>query len=207
LGKYKNYHGCDVTAKFEANVWRARKDHESGRVKSPFTVIFEIIAQAGKFNPRYMIAHAFTRQTIDVVIEDCLQLTGSCGKILSSVLAFSDINILATVPAGELYNSYEKLYLPFDEKTWICLFCTFITAFAIIFICNFMPMDFQNLVYGVGVKMPAFNVVETFFGISQKKLPKTTFARIILLLFIMFSRAAHRDYGCRSNSLSSSQTK
>ncbi|KAG5679800.1 hypothetical protein PVAND_009338 [Polypedilum vanderplanki] len=44
----------------------------------------------------------------------------------------------------------------------------------------------QVLVYGHGVKIPSLNVVGTFFGIGQTKLPDLSFSRFILMIFILF---------------------
>jgi hypothetical protein len=97
---------------------------------------------------------------------------------------------------GKLYTQYEKLTLPFDFTTWILLWLTFAIAFIVIFIINMLPLEFQDVFYGEGVRMPAFNVVGTFFGIGQTRLPHSNFPRILLMLFIWFClifRTAHQS--------------
>jgi hypothetical protein len=94
-------------------------------------------------------------------------------------------NLKLTLP-GELYTPYEKLYLPFDFTTWVMLMSIFTLAFVIIFFINLMPRWIQDVFYGVGIRMPAFNVVGTFFGIGQTRLPEGNFPRMLLLLFIWF---------------------
>lgn len=84
------------------------------------------------------------------------------------------------------YNSYEKLILPFDRDTWIYLILVFFGAFIGIFVINKLPKTFKELVFGRKVKMPSFNVLGTFFGIGQTKLPENNFGRIILMHFIIF---------------------
>jgi hypothetical protein len=44
----------------------------------------------------------------------------------------------------------------------------------------------RNRIYGRGVNTPAFNVVGTFFGIGQVRLPVESFPRFILMCFILF---------------------
>lgn len=90
------------------------------------------------------------------------------------------------IPPTASYNSYEKMLLPFDKTTWNFLLMTFGFAFVVIFVINMLPRWIQDIVYGHMVKLPAFNVVGTFFGIGQTRLPENNFARIILMFFIIF---------------------
>jgi hypothetical protein len=90
------------------------------------------------------------------------------------------------IPPGKLYTNYEKLYLPFDITIWWLLIITFSVAFSVIFLVNFMPHQIHHIFYGEKVSMPAFNVVSIFFGMGQTRLPRGSFARFILIMFIIF---------------------
>jgi hypothetical protein len=94
------------------------------------------------------------------------------------------IKIMISPP--ESYNTYEKLTLPFDADTWMYLLITFGVAFLSIFFMNFLPKMVRNIIYGENVSMPSFNVIGTFFGIGQTRLPNNNFARIVLMSFIIF---------------------
>lgn len=94
-------------------------------------------------------------------------------------------DIILTTP-GELYTSYEKLLLPFDNATWILLHLTFLIAFISVFIINRLPNFIQNRFYGENVQTPALNIISTFFGLTQRKIPKEYFPRFLLILFIFF---------------------
>lgn len=95
--------------------------------------------------------------------------------------------IILVVTPGEPFSAYEKLFFPFDLPTWISLCCTFLIAFAVIFVISWkLPKFIQDLVFGVGVNSPALNVISIFFGIGQNKVPKANFGRIILIFFIFF---------------------
>ena len=94
--------------------------------------------------------------------------------------------VIIAITPGELYNNWEKLYLPFDIHTWTYLFIIFGIAFGFIFVVNQMPDTVQSLFYGEGIRMPAFNVLGTFFGIGQTRLPSSNFPRMILMFFILF---------------------
>lgn len=94
--------------------------------------------------------------------------------------------VLLVVTPGEPFTAYEKLFFPFDLPTWISLCCTFLIAFAVIFVVNLKPRIIQEVFYGVGVNSPSLNVLGSFFGIGQNKLPKNNFGRIILIFFVYF---------------------
>lgn len=99
---------------------------------------------------------------------------------------FDEQKVFAMYSPPEPYTNYEKMLLPFDDTTWIYLAITFAIAFVFIFFTNLLPSVFKNIVFGQGVKMPTFNVIGTFFGISQPRLPENNFGRIILMFFIIF---------------------
>lgn len=99
---------------------------------------------------------------------------------------FAEGTYQVIIPPSASYDSYEKMLLPFDKTTWFFLTMVFGAAFAIIFVINLMPRWVQDIVYGHMVKLPAFNVLGTFFGIGQTRLPENHFARIILMFFIIF---------------------
>jgi hypothetical protein len=90
------------------------------------------------------------------------------------------------ITLGDLYTDYEKLFLPFDATTWALLLGTFAIAQFTILIVNRMSKRVQNIVYGEGINIPSLNIVSTFFGVSQPKLPIKTFPRFILIIFVLF---------------------
>lgn len=97
-----------------------------------------------------------------------------------------DTYYLILLTPSEYYTNYEKLWLPFDETTWMFLLLTFVIAFNVIFILKFIPESLRLSFYGGPVESPALNVIHIFFGISQMKLPDASIPRFILMLFIVF---------------------
>jgi hypothetical protein len=104
-----------------------------------------------------------------------------------------EIMVLAITPA-EKFSNLEKLLLPFDELTWELLIGTFCVAFLVISIVSLMSKIVRNLVFGVKVNSPALNVIGTFFGISQTKLPGRNFARFMLINFVLFCLVMRTAY-------------
>jgi hypothetical protein len=108
------------------------------------------------------------------------------------------------VTENDLYTNYEKLLFPFDVTTWILLLITHGLTFGCIFGLHLCPRWIRQIVFGrgeqimkkkhflnntlkfSGINRPAFNALGIFFGISQFRLPRESFCRFILLLFIWF---------------------
>ncbi|KAG5671219.1 hypothetical protein PVAND_001428 [Polypedilum vanderplanki] len=103
-----------------------------------------------------------------------------------SISSFIEAKIKIFITPSEFYSSYDKILMPFDSTTWILLILTFVIAFVVIGALNFAKRTIQDLVYGKGVKIPAFNVISIFFGTALTKLPDKFFARFILILFVGF---------------------
>lgn len=164
-----------------------------GKVKGVFVDIFNIVAERGKFTPLYSFSSVQPSnepltpcQTIQ--IEPSLKLSTEHFSPPFSIetTAFSEEKFGFIITPPNSYGSYEKILMPFDLITWILLFSTFLLAFVTIMIVNNFPCELQNVVYGVNVQMPSYNVVSIFFGIGQTQLPENNFPRIILTLFIIF---------------------
>lgn len=102
------------------------------------------------------------------------------------------ISFLLATP--EPYSAYEKLLLPFDDTTWIFFIAVFIYSFLTILVINLVSRKFQDMFYGKNVNTPVFNVVGTFFGISQTKLPDANFPRILLMTFILYCLVLRTAY-------------
>ncbi|KAG5671281.1 hypothetical protein PVAND_001486 [Polypedilum vanderplanki] len=90
------------------------------------------------------------------------------------------------VSYNEFYTNYEKLTFPFDAAIWFLLFFTFGLAFGTIFVLQFCPQWIRQKVYGKGINSSAYNLLGIFFGISQRRIPREHFSRILLILFIGF---------------------
>lgn len=102
------------------------------------------------------------------------------------------------VPPGEAYTSFEKLFMAFEVEVWIWILITFAIAFVTIFIIYLMPKTIQDIVFGSRVTTPSLNVTGAFFGISQTIIPQRSFARFLLMSFILFSLIIRTAYQGRS---------
>jgi hypothetical protein len=89
------------------------------------------------------------------------------------------------IPKGGKYDSYEKMTMPFDRTTWMCLISLFCSCFVVIFIVRRLPEWVSHALIGIGVNTPGLNVVRLIFGFGQSRLPLNNSARIIFVFFIM----------------------
>jgi hypothetical protein len=91
-----------------------------------------------------------------------------------------------TFTQTESLSNFHKLFFCFDRTTWIVIGLIFAITFITIFIVNCMSKSIQDIFFGTDIRMPSYNVFGTFFGISQTRLPKESFARLLLTFFIFF---------------------
>jgi hypothetical protein len=77
------------------------------------------------------------------------------------------------------------MFMMFDDDVWLMIVFTFSGALLIIQIINFCSDKIQDLVFGEGVRVPTMNFVAVIFGLGQTNLPRKSFARFLLMMFII----------------------
>jgi hypothetical protein len=102
--------------------------------------------------------------------------------------------VFFAVPPGAEFDCYEKLIMPFDKHTWFALMFTFSATFSTIFVVIFTRTSMRNIIFGANVNTPSLNVVAHFFGVGQNIMPQKSFARYILMVFILFSLIIRTAY-------------
>ena len=104
----------------------------------------------------------------------------------------SDIYV---VPPGELYTSWEKLFLPFDQPTWIWVGISFAIAFLVILLTKVSKShSIYEFIIGSNVSTPSLNVIAIFMGIGQILLPQRNVSRFLFISFILFSLIMRTAY-------------
>jgi hypothetical protein len=110
---------------------------------------------------------------------------------------FSTTELMIVSP-GEEYSGYEKLTFPFDYHTWILIIITFVAAFLVIFIISFASVKIRKIICGENVETPSLNVTAHFFGLGQNFLPRRSFARFLVMSFIIYSLIIRTCYQGKS---------
>jgi hypothetical protein len=142
--------------------------------------------------PHFILTNMLSYMTLSIIEKNGWDSSRGGPYQLSTLFQEQKV-IFAITPAEKLTN-FEKLLLPFDELTWKLLIGTFCVAFLAIFFANVKSKFFRNLVLGFKVNSPALNVIGSFFGISQTKVPKRNFSRIILMNFVLFCLVMRTAY-------------
>lgn len=102
--------------------------------------------------------------------------------------------IVATIPLGRKYTSFEKLLRPFDVTIWMLLLAMFIISLFIIFMINLKCRNFKDVLYGKKVRSPVMNILTAVVGGSQPRLPKRNFPRFVLMMFLIFCLIQRNAY-------------
>jgi len=186
--KFQNFHSCKLKIWIinnESGALWSRFEFDKNSQKIVASGLIPNFVQSISSNFNYQISFQETKDDADVCFE-IYRFETFLEHDLHMTSTFMELRDVILATPGELYSQYEKLLLPFDDLTWKLLHFTFLIAFIVIFVINRLPKFIQNGVYGDNVQSPTLNVISTFFGISQIKIPKKFFPRFLLILFIFF---------------------
>lgn len=189
----KNFNNCEFI--IHEVLWENQK-HTSTQLTSMFYDFFTILNSTLKVKILLMNSDNFKSiRNFEFIRLDTLKLADDKDLNNRFVYKFLKMELTLIIHIGDSYDSYEKFYLPFDFETWIWCGITFACSFLVIFIINLLKSRrAQQLVYGNRVQNPAFNIMIAFFGQSQNILPTRSFARFILMAFILFCLIIRNGY-------------
>lgn len=107
-------------------------------------------------------------------------------KFLSFSQSHYGVSTVIIIPPGSPFTPFEKLFKPFRLSVWICLIATISFGILAILIINTQRRCVKIFVYGHSVKTPVLNIFSILLNGLQNRLPNRTFARYILILFMIF---------------------
>ncbi|KAG5666723.1 hypothetical protein PVAND_014735 [Polypedilum vanderplanki] len=208
---FDNFNGCMLTFLVEYNIFwyidelktqnfeefERKIAFENFEYRGLSNELIKATAKRANFTPHYSITNR-TKSSFDVSSTRNFK-----GTIFSFIILWvshmdrTNINVSFSNPCGnidyyylispnDLYTNYEKLLMPFDFTTWILLTAILCFTFSAIFILRGFSQWVRTLVYGEGMRDPAYNALGIIFGISQLRLPNEAIHRMVLLLFIWF---------------------
>lgn len=106
---------------------------------------------------------------------------------LSATKSFLAVPIVFVVPPPSATTPFQKLIQPFTLLVWILFLALFLIGFIVTFVLRICaPRTAYHFVVGKSVKNPFLNMLIAFFGGTQIKLPRTNFARFLLMKFLLF---------------------
>jgi hypothetical protein len=187
--RFRNFNKCLISFLIRTDHIEAYEDFE-GKIQGSFVEIDRILAQKGNFTPEISFcdpdATANTCHENFHVIQSIKMHSDMIKPGYQVTVAFWQRIYIFLITPGERYSQWEKIVLPFDLQTWIYSLTVFAAAFVTTFFVNRMSENVRNLFLGSSSQYPAYNILGTFFGISQTRAPDGNFARMILMIFILF---------------------
>lgn len=200
-----NYHGCEVVfgVRLNSPLEYFKKNVSKGGIASfKFNglnnAIYKTLERSLNFtaflNPILRRMPFYPNKVIDA--RSANVVTESNSSYITQPYVFNSLQFI--VPPGESYTAFEKLFLAFDDFTWIMIVFTFAVAFIIIFCFAFVPKKVQQMAFGSRVNAAWFNVIAVFFGNGQTNVPRKGFARFLLMTFILYSLIIRTAYQGKS---------
>lgn len=107
-------------------------------------------------------------------------------KFLSFSQSHYAVSTVIVIPPGKPFSAFEKLFKPFQKIVWICLIMTVSIGILVILFINSKSLQIKNFIYGKSIKSPMLNLFNALLNGNIYKLPKRTFARYLLIVFMIF---------------------
>jgi hypothetical protein len=160
--KFSNFHKCPMLS--------------SSNMKNQFADVlnFTVVKTSEDFLPNETITFSFVHFS-GLMMED------SC----TIVTDLQPWNIYG--PPGELYGDYEKMFLPFDELTWIAIAVTIAVAVLTILVIKMLSAKIQEVIFGHNNRSPLMNFIDIILNGGQQTNLNENGPRMFLLSFIFFS--------------------
>lgn len=108
-------------------------------------------------------------------------------QYFDSTISYYSESAVFSIPPGHELSSVQKLVYPFSLTVWILIVLVFLIGYLVIKFVNSKEQNVQTLVYGENVRHPVLNLVVGFMGGSQTKIPQNSFARQLLMIFLLYS--------------------
>jgi hypothetical protein len=108
-------------------------------------------------------------------------------KFLDYSTSYVNDQIIFVIPGGRELTAVERLVYPFHLLLWISIFGILVFAVLIICLIRRRLRSAQDFMFGQNVGNPFVNLMIGFIGGSQTNLPRTNFARFLLMMFLIYS--------------------
>lgn len=108
-------------------------------------------------------------------------------KFFDATNTYISGEIKFVIPPKRDLSAIEKLVFPFTPPSWIMVSTCLLVGLLLIFTVKRRSKSIQSFIFGAGIKKNYLNMYIAFIGGTQQILPKTNFARYLLMLFLMYS--------------------
>ncbi|EAT33059.1 AAEL014687-PA [Aedes aegypti] len=205
--KLNNFYGCPLTAAVYTYGAFMRLQHGPGETvvgmdgidavllrhisaKLNFSTVLREVPHGLRFG--LIFENGTTTGAMKMVIEGEANFTlGFFGynqlrlKFMSLSHNYHFTALVVMVSAGEEYEAFEKLLLPFTNTLWFVFLGCISVGFLVISVISRMGTRMQAFVFGSRIQSPAVNLLNVLFGGSLSVLPTRNFARFLLTLWLI----------------------
>jgi ABC-type amino acid transport substrate-binding protein len=205
--KFQNFHGCPLKVTTFASLAPSvlKRDHPNGTFELYGRDIELMRTLAEELNFRTTIKYLHEYGSWGIIFENG-SISGAMGEVHTRAadLAWGNLNLkldridklgfsfgyyletlIFVIPKGEKLSSFQKLVRPFEVDVWIACSATLFVSILIIFIVTHQSQFARKYIFGGRVGNPYMNLMTIIVGGSQRKLPALTFARSLLMMFIL----------------------
>lgn len=180
-----NLNGCNYNVMCKS-CFHDQKQKKLKLIDSDYLKLLGVMEERLNFNATLVDATSSYHFVFDLILFK--------GESLFHTFVIATAEFTLIFSTGEPYSQIEKLTIPYDTESWIAISITFSIGFLIILLLKNCKIELQNFVFGLSVKTPTFNMIKTFFGQSQNIEPRGTFARYLLMMFILFCLIIRTGY-------------
>lgn len=117
-------------------------------------------------------------------------------KVMQASDSYVTIPYILAIPKGRKMSPFERLYKPFRYIIWSCFSSSLIFAVLFIYYLRFLgKSNIMDFVYGYRNRIPFTNLLSTLFGgPTLTRLPYKTFARYILVVWMLYTFVLRSAY-------------
>ncbi|KAL7017004.1 hypothetical protein ACKWTF_010222 [Chironomus riparius] len=153
---------------------------------SDFGCLFEV-------NGREGVMKNLLNNKSDMAIVDCWLKIDRLKMFDASTTYFTE-KIVMAFPMEVGLSSFEKLFYPLGNDTWLLLLIFLSIGVTFIFVIRFSSQRIQYFVIGENVRHPYFNMFIGIIGQNHEQVPVNNFARFLLMNFILFTLVIRTAY-------------
>lgn len=115
-------------------------------------------------------------------------------RIISSTIQYLYDDVVLVVPNPRHYSSFETLFFPFTDTTWIALASTLLIAVIAIKLLQRKGEHYFVIVTGPKNTSPYLNLLRVLLTGSTSNIPKGNFARFLVMVWILASFVLQNVY-------------
>ncbi|XP_037921286.1 uncharacterized protein LOC119658094 [Hermetia illucens] len=125
----------------------------------------------------------------------CFRYSEQRVRHFASTYSYYQVPIVVAIPQGISYTALERLFYPFSDAVWFWILVVFlIAAFLIVVLRYFAKRPVESFIIGSNNRTPIYNMLISALGGQVNHPPNRTFARFILLKWLILTLVLRGTY-------------